>query len=235
MTTQGTEITTGNPSMSKVFVDTSTDGQWSGNVLLDSIAGQSIGILIPNATLTFAQAEYEAGLCAFRLQNAQSLQVTARGWAVKAGANCMSEAGISPVTVSPNDILTVYPLPVDATPQKSNVLAWVETTKGTELMQTLGADDGAAVALTTAINNQTLGDAFFNSVLRSVKVQVQDGHSLTQVQVVDEMGGIVMTLQGGFRGASTSSQSNEYNLYTAGLGIGIGKGWSLKVVCKSDE
>ena len=37
MTTQGTEITVGNPSMSKVFVDTSTDGQWSGNVLLDSI------------------------------------------------------------------------------------------------------------------------------------------------------------------------------------------------------
>jgi hypothetical protein len=102
-------------------------------------------------------------------------------------------------------------------------------------MQTLGADDGAAVALTTAINNQTLGDAFFNSVLRSVKVQVQDGHSLTQVQIVDEMGGIVMTIQGGFRGASTGSRSNQYNLDASGIGIRIGKGWSLKVVCKSDE
>jgi hypothetical protein len=111
----------------------------------------------------------------------------------------------------------------------------VETTKGTELMKAVEADDGAAVPLTTAINNQTLGDAFFNSVLRSVKVQVQDGHSLTQVQVVDEMGGIVLTLQGGFRGASTGSRSNEYNLSASGLGIGIGKGWSLKVVCKSDE
>ena len=70
---------------------------WSGNVLTDSIAGQSIGILIPNATLTFAQAEYEAGLMAYRLQNAQTLAVSARGWGVKAGANCMSEAGIGPV------------------------------------------------------------------------------------------------------------------------------------------
>ena len=118
MTTQATSITTGSPSMSKIFTDTSTDGVWSGNVLTDSIAGQSIGILIPNATLTFAQAEYEAGLMAYRLQNAQTLAVSARGWGVKAGANCMSEAGIGPVRVSPNDILTVFPLPVDATAQK---------------------------------------------------------------------------------------------------------------------
>jgi len=47
MTTQGVEITVGNSMMSKVFTDTSTDGQWSGNVLTDSIAGQSLGILIP--------------------------------------------------------------------------------------------------------------------------------------------------------------------------------------------
>jgi len=234
MTTQGVEITVGNSSMSKIFTDTSTDGQWSGNVLTDSIAGQSLGILIPNATLTYAQAGYNSGAMAYRIQNAQSLRVSARGFGVLNGQYCMSESSIGPVRVNPNDILTVFPVPA-AAGAASNVLAWVETTKGTELMQAVEADDGAAVPLTTAINGQTLGDAFFNSTLRSVKVQVQDGHSLTQVQVVDEMGGIVMTLQGGFRGASTASRSNEYNLYTSGLGIGIGKGWSLKVVCKSDE
>ena len=232
MTTQGVEITVGNSMMSKVFVDTSTDGQWSGNVLLDSIAGQSLGILIPNATLTYAQAGYNAGAMAYRIQNAQSLRVSARGFGVLNGQYCMSESSIGPVRVNPNDILTVFPVPA-AAGAASNVLAWVETTKGTELMQAVEADDGAAVPLTTAINGQTLGDAFFNSTLRSVKVQVQDGHSLTQVQVVDEMGGIVLTLQGGFRGASTGSRSNEYNLSASGLGIG--KGWSLKVVCKSDE
>jgi len=234
MTTQGVEITVGNSMMSKVFTDTSTDGQWSGNVLTDSIAGQSLGILIPNATLTYAQAGYNSGAMAYRIQNAQSLRVSARGFGVLNGQYCMGESSIGPVRVNPNDILTVFPVPA-AAGAASNVLAWVETTKGTELMQAVEADDGAAVPLTTAINGQTLGDAFFNSTLRSVKVQVQDGHSLTQVQVVDEMGGIVMTLQGGFRGASTASRSNEYNLYTSGLGIGIGKGWSLKVVCKSDE
>jgi hypothetical protein len=234
MSTQDVEITVCNSMMSKVFTANATQNQWSGNVLTDSIAGQSLGILIPNATLTFAQAGYNSGAMAYRIQNAQTLRVTARGFGVLNGQFCMSESFLGPVVVSPNDILTVYPVPA-AAGAASNVLAWVETTKGTELMKAVEADDGAAVALTTAINNQTLGDAFFNSVLRSVKVQIQDQHSCLQVQVVDEMGGIVMTLQGGFRGASTGSRSNEYNLDASGLGIPIGKGWSLKVVCKSDE
>ena len=143
MTTQGVEITVGNSMMSKVFVDTSTDGQWSGNVLLDSIAGQSLGILIPNATLTYAQAGYNAGAMAYRIQNAQSLRVSARGFGVLNGQYCMSESNIGPVRVNPNDILTVFPVPA-AAGAASNVLAWVETTKGTELMQAVEADDGAA-------------------------------------------------------------------------------------------
>ena len=52
--------------MSKIFTLTATDNQWDGNVLTDSIANQSIGILLPNATLTFAQAQYEAGVMAWR-------------------------------------------------------------------------------------------------------------------------------------------------------------------------
>jgi len=80
MTTQGVEITVGNSMMSKVFTDTSTDGQWSGNVLTDSIAGQSLGILIPNATLTFAQAGYNSGAMSWRIQNAQTLRGSARGF-----------------------------------------------------------------------------------------------------------------------------------------------------------
>ena len=71
MTTQAVSITTGNGMMSKIFTLDATDGQWDGNVLTDSIASQSIGILIPNATLTYAQAQYEAGVMAFRLQDAR--------------------------------------------------------------------------------------------------------------------------------------------------------------------
>ena len=49
---------------------------------------------------------------AYRLQNAQTLRVSARGFGVKDGQYCMSESGIGPVRVNPNDILTVYPLAV---------------------------------------------------------------------------------------------------------------------------
>ena len=58
---------------------------WDGNVLTDSISSQSIGILIPNATINYAQAEYEAGCMAWRLQNAQTLQVKSRGLGVLKG------------------------------------------------------------------------------------------------------------------------------------------------------
>jgi len=43
------------------------------------------------------------------------------------------------------------------------------------------------------------------------------------------MGGVVKTLQGGYRGSSGGARSNTYNLYADGLGINVGKGWSLKV------
>ena len=52
---------------------------------------------------------------------------------------------------------------------------------------------------------------------------------MDKVEVIDEMGGCVKTLQGGYRGSSGGARSNTYNLYADGLGIGIGKGWSLKV------
>ena len=222
--------------MSKIFTSSSsTNDVWSGNVLTDSIAGQSIGILIPNSTLTFAQAEYEAGCMAWRLQNAQSLRVSARGWGVKAGQNCMGEAGISAVRVAPNDILTVYPLPVDGTAQKSNVLAWVTTTKGTELFKGLAVADNTATALVTAVNGQGLGDAFFNSTLQSLSVQCEDGCTLDSIQIIDEMGGVVFTAQGNVRGATTpAAKSNEYNLDLPRLAINIGKGWSFKVITVSE-
>ena len=228
MTTQGTTITTGNPSMSKVFTHSSTDDVWSGNVLTDSIAGQSIGILIPGSTLTFAQAEYEAGCMAWRLQNAQSLRVTARGWGVKAGQNCMSEAGISPVRVAPNDIISFYPLAEPAV-NETNTLAWIQTSKGTELFEVTGTVSGTDGELKSSVQNQTLGDAFFGSTLQRVWVQVSDTDGNNSISIIDEMGGIVYTAYGGKRGATLGSKSGQYNLYVMNIGIPIGKGWSIKV------
>lgn len=234
MTTQATSVTTGNASMSKIFTDTSTDGVWSGNVLTDSISSQSIGLIIPNATLTFAQAEYEAGCMAWRLQDAQTLRVSARGWGVKQGQNCMGSSMIPPVRVRPNDILTVFPLAVDGTANESNALAWITTTKGTELFKGENIVNATATALKTAVNDLTLGDAFFNSRLTSFSVQCEDGCTLDSVQIVDEMGGVVYTAQGNVRGLSPASRSNHYNIDVSGLNIGIGKGWSFRIITTSE-
>lgn len=234
MTTQATSITVGNGSMSKIFTDTSTDGVWSGNVLTDSLSSQSIGLIIPNATITFAQAEYEAGCMAWRLQDAQTLRVSARGWGVKAGQNCFSSSMIRPVRVNPNDILTVFPLPSDTTVSESNALAWITTTKGTELFKAENVVDSTATAMKTAVNDLTLGDAFFNSRLLSFSVQCEDGCRLDSVQIIDEMGGVVHTIQGNVRGQSPASRSNAYNLSVDGLGITVGKGWSFKIITVSE-
>ena len=216
--------------MSKIFEKVATDGIWSGNVMLDTIAGQSIGILIPNANLTFIQPQYEAGCMAYRLQNAQTLRVSNFGFGVLNGQENFSLSSINPVRVSPNDILTAYPLPVNATPATTNALAWVTTSKGVELFSSTGLADNVAGAMITAVNNQTLGDAFFNSTLSSIVLQLEDGASCDSIQIIDEMGGVVFTSQGGKRGATPSSQSNEYNLSVSGLNIPIGKGWSFKVI-----
>ena len=232
MTTQAVSITAGNGSMSKIFTLTATDGKWDGNVLTDSISSQSIGILIPNATLTYAQAQYEAGCMAWRLQNAQTLQVKSRGLGVLSGLECFESDGITPVVVGQNDILTVFPQPAGSA-GTTNSLAWIQTTKSTELFTATGATDNTATNMVSAVNSQSLGDLFFGSTLQRVWVQVQDGASLDRVEIVDEMGGVVMTLQGGVRGATGGSRSNQYNLYAINLGVRIGKGWNIRTVASS--
>jgi len=232
MTTQAVSITTGNSAMSKIFTLDATDGRWDGNVLTDSISSQSIGILIPNAPLQYAQAQYEAGVMAWRLQNAQTLAVKARGLAVLNGLECFDDAKIPQVTVGQNDILTVYPNP-PASAGSTNSLAWIQTTKSTELFTATGATDNTGTNMVSAVNSQSLGDLFFGSTLQRIWVQVQDGASLDKVEIVDEMGGVVMTLQGGERGATGGSRSNQYNLYATNLGVRIGKGWQIRTTAAS--
>ena len=232
MTTQAVSITTGNDQMSKIFTLDATDGRWDGNVLTDSISSQSIGILIPNAPLTYAQAEYEGGVMAWRLQNAQTLQVKARGLGVLKGLECFEDGSIPSVTVGQNDILTVFPTPAGGA-GTTNSLAWIQTTKSTELFTATGATDLTATNMVSAVNSQSLGDLFFGSTLQRIWIQVQDGASLDKVEIVDEMGGVVMTLQGGKRGATGGSRSNLYNLYAINLGVRIGKGWNIRTTATS--
>jgi hypothetical protein len=230
--TQAVSITTGNPSMSKIFTKTAENGKWDGNVLTDSISGQSIGILIPNAPLTFAQANYTAGVMAFRLQDAQTLRVKSRGLGNLTGLDCIESQSITPVTVGQNDILTVYPLPV-ASATRTNNLAWIQTSKSTELFTATDVVDDIPQNLISAVNNQTVGDLFFGSTLQRIWVSTEDGGKLNSLEVINEAGAVVMTVQGGPRGASGGSKSNQYNMYAVNLGIPIGKGWNIRITTTS--
>lgn len=225
MTTQGIKIVAGNPSMSKIFQDTATDDVWSGNVALDTISNQSIGILIPNSTLSFVQPTYEAGCMAWRLQNAQSLMVSSYGFG-SLGILSGKEY-IRPVRVNPNDILTTFPSAVAAA-GSSQILAWVTTSKGTELF-TVTAADGVDTSMLTAVNGQSIGDAFFNSTLQSIVVQSEDLSQLNNISIVDNAGGVVMTVLGNGRGQMAGSRSNYVNAQCEGLQIPIGKGFKFQV------
>ena len=227
MTTQPVTITLGNSSMSKIFGATVTDGAWS-LPLLDTISAQNLGILTPGTVYNWAQAEYNTGVMAWRIQRSDTLLVSRRGFGVFGGQNCMAEASMAPTRINPTDILTVYAQPLSGDDFTSNVLAWITTTKGTELFGA-AAGDGFDTEMNSVINQMSLGDAFFNSTMRSISVQIEDGAQLVDVSIVDGQGGVVWVAQGGYRGATGSSRSNEYNLMVDGMGLQVGKGFKIRV------
>lgn len=215
--------------MSKIFTNAAaTDGQWTANTLTDSIAGQQIGILIPNAPLSWGQLEYEAGVCAYRIQNANSLVVATRGFGVASKFNQFQPPALTPmIRVNPNDIVSVYPLPV-AGAANSAAIAWLYTSNGAELFAKASIPDNTATEIKSAVNDQSLGDMFFGARLNTICVQVEDGASLNTVEIIDEMGGVVMTLQGGKRTTAAGGTSNTFNLEMTGLDVVVGKGWTMK-------
>lgn len=229
MTQQDIQATVSNPRMGKVFSKNATDDQWDGNTLTDTLSTQQIGILMPNTSINRVQLQYTGGLCAWRIQNAQSLVFQRFGFGMKDGLACYHSSAIQPYSINPNDILSVYPLPVDATALESNALAWIVTTKGVELFEAKGIVNGTATEMKTVVNDQTLGDSMFNSVLSSIHIQAEDNATVDQVEIIDNSGGTVLTLYGGVRGDSNGAMSLVYNLKADGLAVPIGKGFSIKV------
>ena len=233
MSTQTVQAVVGNPALTKIFTATATDDVWDGNTLKDSLSSQQIGILMPNASINRVQLQYTAGLCAWRIQNAQTLTFQRWGFGVLDGLACYASQSIMPYNINPNDIITVYPLPVDATANQTNVLAWVQTTKGVELFEAKGVVNATATEMTTVVNEQSIGDSFFASTLQSITVQAEDGSTVDSIEIIDNSGGTVMTLYGGVRGNSLGAMSLTANLEASGLAVPIGKGFTLKVTTTS--
>jgi hypothetical protein len=197
--------------------------------MLDDNSSSPIGILIPGQTVDTIQVNYAGGVQAVRIQDQITLQVLYRGFGTAAGYNWYPSQQITPLRITPNLQLQSYTQPADATAAESNVLAWITTNKGTELMEGLAVADATDTAITTAINGASLGDAFFNTTLTSLHVQVQDGASLSAVSIVDESGGEVIRLYGAVRGTTAGQQSLSLNGQFDNLNILIGRGWILKV------
>jgi len=231
MTTQTANIALGNDSMSKLFTATVTDGSWSN--MPDSLSSSNLGILIPNAMINRAIGTYGGGLGAWRIINAQTLAVSRRGWLSADGYACYSSGAIPPHRVMPNEIVQAYTQPLDTTANQSNVLAWVTTTKGTELYEATDVADGTATEIKTALQDQSLGDAGFNSTLTSLSFQVEDGGQMLLIQIIDSAGGVIWQQVGNFRMPSAGGTSAYYNFDAVGLGIPIGKGFTMKVTVKT--
>jgi len=226
MSTQTVTATISNARIGKVFTATATDDQWGSNTLKDTLSSQQIGILLPGTPVTHVQTQYAGGCVAWRIQNAATLVQQRFGFGVKDGLACYGSEAIAPYTINPNDIVSVYPQPV--APAGTNVLAWVVTSKGVELFEAKGVVDGSATDMLTVVNDQSLGDSMFNSTLSSIHLQAQDGASVDSIEIIDNSGGTILTIAGGVRGEAGST-SNMYNLRADGLGVAIGKGFSLKV------
>ena len=231
MTTQTATVMLGNNSMSKIFTATATDGVWSN--LPDSLSGSNLGILIPNASINRAIGTYEAGLGAYRIINAQTLAVSRRGWLGLDGYSCYSSGAIAPHRVMPNEIVQAYVQPVDTTANQSNVLAWIHTTKGVELYEALDVVDGTNTEMKTALQDQSVGDAAFNSTLTSISVQAEDQCKVVSLSIFDSAGGLIWNVPANYRMPAAGGTSAYYNFEARGLSIPIGKGFTFKLTVKT--
>ena len=224
MTTQAIGASVTGAQVGKIAVDTSTDGKWDGNNLLESISGAQVGLAMNGAQINAITVTYTAGAALWRLQDINTLQVYRSGFASKVNTVNAKGQSIAPITISNNMILQAYPMAVNATANDSEVLAWVTTSKGKEAFSCTTTADATLTSLTSIVSGEELG-TFFGNVLTGFAIQCEDGATLNKVALIGADGGTVWTAFG--------SQRNEGNYYVnideQGLGIPIEKGMKLQV------
>nr|AIE98809.1 hypothetical protein [uncultured marine group II/III euryarchaeote KM3_100_D04] len=223
MSTQAILATVGGPSGSKVFSDTSTDGQFDSNNLLDTIGSADLGQVMGGSTIDHVCVTYTAGSAIWRIQSRNTLKVSRFGYASKVGTVWDPQCKIASHRVGADDILTVYPLAVDATSNQTALVAWVKTSKGTIAFAGQNIVDSTATEITTAITSQSLGE-YYGSNLQGLTIQLEDGASLTSAEVIGADGGTIVTWYGTVRDAG-----HYYVNLDVTCNIPIEKGTVLKV------
>ena len=229
MTTQAITAIVGNSRMSKSFSDTATDGQWDGNIMLDDLGNNPLGILMPGVAINHVCVVYTAGACAWRIIDSVTLQVKRQGWASLTGYSDYNQCTIPAYTIQKTDTLQIHPVALDVTANQSHVLAWVRSNGGEELYSVGDVPDNTPTAIVTAVNGLGIGDSIFGQMMTSMSVQVEDGGTLKEVTVTDSAGGVIYTAYGTKRGLTPGSRSNYYNIDLKGLNIPVSKGYILKV------
>ena len=234
MSTQAIKAVVGNPSMSRVFSATATDGQFQNNILIDEVASTNLGLVMPNATISNCQVNYTAGSCLWRIQSSQTLLVKRYGFATKERQSCYATARIPAYTVQPDDILTVYPLAENGGAGKGTVLGWIQTSRGFEAFGSSDMTSETATEIKTLVSAQTIGDYAFNATLQGITLQAEDGAIIEKVEIVDQVGGIIWTGYGGPRMPNMPAKSDEYNFQAGGLNIPVLKGYAIRVTILAD-
>jgi len=229
MTTQTVVANVGSASMMKSYTDSSSDGTFSTNIMLDSISSQPLGILQPGTRIDRVNVLYTAGLCAWRIQRTDSLQVVRHGWGAKSPYNDPREGFMAPMMVNPKDTLQVHPMAVAASAGDTACLAWITANGKSELFTVTTTADNTAAELLQAETGQTVGDTFFGATISHIEVQCEDGASLVSLDCTASDGGVIYTQRGGTRGAVLGAMNLYTNIDCNNLSIPVTKGFSVSV------
>ena len=226
MSTQASNSTVGNASMSRIFNVTATDQQY--NNTLDTVSSTALGLAMPGQVITFIQSNYAAGVGVWRIISSQTNQIKRQGFMSVAGYSNPNECQITPYKVQPDDLFQVYTDIADATTDQSTVLALITSSRGVEAFTATNIADSTATNLTSLISGLGLGDLLFGSTVTQIAVQEEDGGTLSNIQIVDAAGGTQFTGYGTHRMPTAGGQSNLNN-GVFNVSFGVEKGWNLKV------
>ena len=226
MTTQASNTTIGNNSVSRVFNVTATDKQY--NNATDTVSGTALGLALPGVTINSVASTYANGLGVWRIIRSQTNQIVAQGFMSKSGQVDPAECRIPPLTIQPDFLFQVYTDIADATANQSTVLALVTTPQGREAFTGTNIVDATSTALTSLIAGLGMGDLFFGRTVTGIQIMTEDSGTVGNFTVIDAAGGTQYTAYGQPRLPTAGGQSNQTNL-VASTNFMVAKGWVLKV------
>jgi len=197
--------------------------------MLDTLSSQNLGLIMPGATIDSVAVQFTEGSGIWRIISSQTLKIKRWGYCNDLANVDNAECKIPVYALAPDDLLEVYTQDLNATSNKSNVLAWVQTSKGFDAFGLTAITDSTATEILSLLNSQSIGAQFFDSTLQAVTVQAGTGERVTSIEVLDSSGGTQFTAYGGNRLPTAGGYSTQFNLQVSGMAIKIEKGSVLKV------